>query len=252
MPTSPTDGDPASAGRHPAWIRGRARGGDIYLVDVEFWRFRGTAIELRDMTDVHIRGYRLASTGAPGTEFVAIPGCIGIHLAGNTGGVWVHDCDLTVTDTCILVERTGQRKWNRELFLSGGDESVGINRHETADERAVRGRASHPPRPRVMRRVLVTGWRSVDRGAQAGLLSFERNGFQVLLLWCQGGGKIGCDAKGEWQSDLAESREPGEREVSWTRTERLQHRPLVMVGGTAGEGKSVIPVCTVLGSRTDP
>ena len=134
----------------------------------------------------------------------------------------------------------------------GGTESVGINRHETADERAVRGRASHPPRPRVMRRVLVTGWRSVDRGAQAGLLSFERNGFQVLLLWCQGGGKIGCDAKGEWQSDLAESREPGEREVSWTRTERPQHRPLVMVGGTAGEGKSVIPVCTVLGSRTDP
>ena len=79
-----------------------------------------------------------------------------------------------------------------------------------------------------------------------------RAGFQVLLLWCQGGGKIGCDAKGEWQSDLAESREPGEREVSWTRTERPQHRPPVMVGGTAGEGKSVIPVCTVLGSRTDP
>jgi hypothetical protein len=55
----------------------------------------------------------------------------------------------------------------------GGPESVGINRHETADERAVRGRDSDPPRPRVMRRDLVRGWRSVDRGAQAGLLSFR-------------------------------------------------------------------------------
>ena len=57
-------------------------------------------------------------------------------------------------------------------------------------------------------------------------MSFERNGFQMLLLWCQRGGEIGCDAKGEWQSDLAESREPGKREVSWTRTERPQPGPL--------------------------
>jgi len=113
------------------------------------------------------------------------------------------------------------------------------------------GLATHPGLESCVESWL-TGWRSVDRGAQGGLLSFERNGFQVLLLWCQGGGKIGCDAKGERQSDLAESREPGEREVSWTRTERPQHHPLVMAGGPAGEGKSVIPVCTVLGSRPDP
>lgn len=108
-------------------------GGSVYLSDLQFWRYKGTAIELKDVTDVRIRGCRFPSLGhfwsfpklppdkpVPLVLVKPAPGSIGIHLAGNTGGVSVENCDLSEIDTCILLERTGKRKWNRELFLSGG------------------------------------------------------------------------------------------------------------------------------------
>lgn len=88
-------------------------GGEIRFDDLFFWRFSGTGIELKDVTDVRIRGCRFPAIGQP-------PGSIAIHLAGNTGGVWVENCDLSELDYCILVEQTGQRNWNRELFITGG------------------------------------------------------------------------------------------------------------------------------------
>lgn len=95
--------------------------GEIYLDDLQFWRFRGTAVHVRQMTSVHVRGCRFPAIGRP-------DGSIGLHLAGHTGGVWVTNCDFSELATCILVERStidlGRRTftlpWNRELFLTGG------------------------------------------------------------------------------------------------------------------------------------
>ena len=92
--------------------QGPSLGGEIRFDDLFFWRFSGTGIELRDVTDVRIRGCRFPAIDKPF-------GSIGIHLAGNTGGVWVENCDLSALDTCILVEQTGDRNWNRELFITG-------------------------------------------------------------------------------------------------------------------------------------
>ena len=88
-----------------------SQAGDIRCDDLFFWRFRGTGVELKDATDVRIRGCRFPAIDLP-------PGSIGIHLAGNTGGVWVENCDLAELDYCILVDRTPQRKFNRELFVT--------------------------------------------------------------------------------------------------------------------------------------
>ena len=92
--------------------------GDLRCEDLFFWRFRGTAIELKDATDVRIRGCRFPAIDRP-------LGSIGVHLAGNTGGVWIQDCDLVEVDYCILVDRTEQRAFNRELFVTGSACDVG-------------------------------------------------------------------------------------------------------------------------------
>lgn len=92
-------------------------GGSIRLLDLEFWHYAGTAIELRDVTDVWIRGGRFPAIGRRA-------GSVGIRLAGHTGGVLVTDCDVSEADVGLLVEREAIRlrprrlaSWNRELFL---------------------------------------------------------------------------------------------------------------------------------------
>jgi len=75
---------------------GPSMGGDVRLDDLFFWRFKGTGIELKDVTDVRILGCRFPAINRPDSS-------IGIHLAGNTGGVWAENCDLlNSTTACSL------------------------------------------------------------------------------------------------------------------------------------------------------
>lgn len=131
-------------------------------------------------------------------------------------------------------------------------ESVGINRHGVVDERTIRGRASHPPRPRVMRRDLVTGWRSVDRGSASRAIELRKKQFPSGGVVAQCVAHTAKRAQGECLGGTAESPDP---ERAWTlhgREPRDPSRPSAGDGGPAGEGKSVIPASTVLGSRTGP
>jgi Pectate lyase superfamily protein len=103
-----------------------SRSGNLRFEGLQLQHFRGDAIRLMDATDVWIRDCRFAALRDAGGAIVA--GTIGVHLAGNTGGVWVRDCDIDEAETAIRVERTkrafGHRlsrsRWNRELFVSGG------------------------------------------------------------------------------------------------------------------------------------
>ncbi len=89
---------------------GPSSGGSIFIRDVELWGFKGTAFELRDMTEVRISDCRVPAIGQPS-------GSVGLHLAGNNGGVHMSTCDLSELDVGVQVDRTGLRAWNRELFL---------------------------------------------------------------------------------------------------------------------------------------
>lgn len=88
--------------------------------------------------------------------------------------------------------------------------------------------------------------------ARAGLLSFERNEYQVLLLWRHRGGETCWDVKGESQWDLAESETPSKRGRSMDENRETPGLSVWMAGGPAGEGKPQCQACTALGSRTDP
>jgi hypothetical protein len=122
----------------------------------------------------------------------------------------------------------------------GGAESVGINRHETADERAVRGRDSDPPRPRVMRRDLVRGWRSVDRGAQAGLLSFETDS-RCCFCGAKGVAKSSATQKASGRRIWWRHGNPANVKFHGREPRDPSPCPFVMASGQAGEGKSVRP-----------
>ena len=131
-------------------------------------------------------------------------------------------------------------------------ESVGINRHGVVGERTTRGRASHPPRPRVMRRVLVTGWRSVDRGSVSRAIELRKK-----QLPC--GGVI---ARCVVHTAPAQRASGGEaRRSHWNPSERGRSRdenrenPRVSVrdsGRTGRRRRAAIPAGTIVGSRTDP
>ncbi len=73
--------------------------------------------------------------------------------------------------------------------------------------------------------------------ARAGLLSSERNEFQVPLLWPHGGGETGRDVKGESQPGLAESETPSKRGRSMDENREAPGLSAWMAGGPAGEGK---------------
>ncbi len=51
--------------------------------------------------------------------------------------------------------------------------------------------------------------------ARAGLLSSERNEFQVPLLWPHGGGETGRDVKGESQPGRGGVRDPEQGTPQW-------------------------------------
>ncbi|HEX9914191.1 MAG TPA: glycosyl hydrolase family 28-related protein, partial [Candidatus Bathyarchaeia archaeon] len=89
--------------------------GSLRFQDLEFWNFKGDGIKLSNSTDVWISNCRMPGIGKP-------KGSVGVHLAGNTGGIWIKDCDLIDLDNAIRVDRPVSRKAlpNRELFVTGG------------------------------------------------------------------------------------------------------------------------------------
>ena len=82
--------------------------------------------------------------------------------------------------------------------------------------------ARHPPRPRVMRRDLVTGWRSVDRGSVSRAIELRKKQFP-------------CD--GVVGRGVVHTVPRASVDAPWTRTERSHGCPPEKTDGPAGEGE---------------
>jgi hypothetical protein len=90
--------------------------GSLRFTDLELWHYRGTAIRVEDSTDVWIRGCRMPAIDRPQSS-------VGIHVAGNSGGVLIENCDIIQVDICIYVTKRGirdARPGNSEVFIVGG------------------------------------------------------------------------------------------------------------------------------------
>jgi hypothetical protein len=87
--------------------------GSLRFTDLELWHYKGTAIKIMDSTDVWIRGCRMPACDKPQSS-------IGIHVAGNSGGVLIENCDIIEVGTCIYVSKPRDRPGNSEVFIVGG------------------------------------------------------------------------------------------------------------------------------------
>ena len=122
--------------------------------------------------------------------------------------------------------------------------------------------ARHPPRPRVMRRDLVTGWRSVDRGSVNRAIELRKKQFPCDGVVGRGVVHTVPRAKGERRGGTAESLEP---ERAWTlpgreprdptavRPRKRTDRPVKASGKTGmyGRGKSDGPIVPMKPANKD-
>ncbi len=150
--------DPEAIG----WIEAVSEADDL----TGFFQFLDTSISFLDGADLPVPDSRLifqdvrVDQGFSTTAYLLNPngpGSASVELSLVT--------PESVKTKSLVIAAKGIVELNVEEFFEGvgplrvgGAESVGINRHGVADERAVRGRSSQPPRPRVMHRVLARGW----------------------------------------------------------------------------------------------
>lgn len=78
----------------------------------QFWRIKGTGIQVGHGSEVRIEGGRIIGDG------IRNDGSIGVHLTGNNGGVHIQTTDIIGLEEGLRIENSSGAGSNREVFIT--------------------------------------------------------------------------------------------------------------------------------------